>query len=178
MSNSEIEKLVVELTEVMRSRFYGKYRGIVIAVGDNENLGCIKAHVPEIYGDNVTNLPWATPQIPFAGPNYGLLMLPKEDDGVWVEFEAGDISRPIWTGFWWSSRDEIPEPAGIETRVLVTPGGHKIVIDDENDEFCLIHAGGPEIKLTADEISLKVGSSQIVLKASEVNINNGALVVK
>jgi uncharacterized protein involved in type VI secretion and phage assembly len=177
MSNSELERMVVELTEVMRSRFYGKYKGIVRVIGTEDQLGKIKVEIPEIYGENA-NSPWVQPQIPFAGPNHGLLLLPKTGDGVWIEFEAGDISRPIWTGFWWSRPEEIPDPAGRETRVLVTPGGHKIVLDDENDELSLIHASGPEIKLTSDEISLKIGSSQIVLSSSEVNINNGALVVK
>lgn len=176
MSNPELERLVVELTQVMRSRFYGKYKGIVSEVGEADQLGYIKVKIPEIFGERIS--PWVQPQVPFAGPNYGLLMLPKTGDGVWIEFEAGDISRPIWTGFWWSNSEEIPDPASKETRVLVTPKGHKIVIDDENDKFCLIHASGPEIKLTSDEITLKIGSSQIVLSSSEVNINNGALVVK
>ena len=174
--NSELERLMVELNERILSRFFGKYRGFVKVVGDGERLGYIKVEIPEIYGEN--NSPWVQPQIPFVGPNYGLLWLPKAGDGVWVEFEAGDVSRPIWTGFWWSSSEEIPSPAGRETRVLVTPRGHKIVLDDENDEICLTHTNGSEIKLTADEISLKIGSSQIVLGAGEVNINNGALVVK
>lgn len=177
MSNSELEKLILELTEILRSRFYGKYKGIVREVGDGDQLGYIKVEIPEIFGENV-NSPWVQPQIPLAGPNYGLLMLPETGDGVWLEFEAGDISLPIWTGFWWSTAEEIPDPASKETRLLVTPKGHKIILDDENDEFCIIHASGPEIKLTSDEISLKIGSSQIVLSASQVNINNGALVVK
>lgn len=62
--------------------------------------------------------------------------------------------------------------------ILETPKGHKIVLGDENDELCLHHASGSEIRITSDEISLKIGSSQIVLRASEVNVNNGALVVK
>ena len=177
MSDSELEKLVVELTELIRSRFYGKYKGIVKMIGDGDRLGCIKVEIPEIYGEGV-NSPWVQPHAPFAGPNYGLLLLPKTEDGVWIEFEAGDVSRPIWTGFWWPISDEIPNPAGRETRVLVTPSGHKIVLDDQNNEICLTHASGPEIKLTSNEISLKIGSSQMVLSASEVNINNGALVVK
>jgi hypothetical protein len=176
-SDSELEKLPAEQIQIVSSRIYGKYKGIVKEVGEAEQLGYIKVEIPEIYGETI-NSPWVQPQTPFAGPNYGLLMLPKNGDRVWIEFEAGDISRPIWTGFWWSNKQEIPSPAGRETRVLVTPKGHKIVLDDENNEVYLIHASGPEIKLTSDEISLKIGASQIVINSNEVNINNGALVVR
>lgn len=175
MSSLELENLVVELADHIRSRCFGKYRGLVKDVEDPENLGRVKATVPEVYGTE--DSPWAMPSVTFAGANYGLLMLPKVNDGVWIEFEAGDISRPIWTGFWWAS-NEIPEPAGTNTRVIVTPGGHKIVLDDDQNEMHLLHSKGPEIKLSEDEILLKAGSSQIVLSSSEVNVNNGALVVK
>ena len=177
MLNSELERLVVELAQMMRSRFYGKYKGTVREVGDGDKLGYIKVEIPEVYGENVTS-PWVQPHVPFAGPNYGLLMLPEAGDGVWVEFETGDVSRPIWTGFWWSTTKEIPGPSEKENRLIVTPNGHKIVLDDENDGIGLIHASGAEIKLTSEKILLKIGSAQIVLSAGDVNINNGALVVR
>ena len=176
MNNQELEKLLVELNEKIRSLYYGKYKGIVKDIGDGQNLGYLKVDIPQVYGENLS--PWVQPHIPFAGPNHGWLMLPEIGDMVWIEFEAGDISHPIWTGFLWSNSKEIPDPAGKETRVLVTPRGHKIILDDEKNEFHLVHSGGPEIKLTSDEISIKNGSSQIVVSAFEVNVNNGALVVK
>ena len=36
--------------------------------------------------------------------------MPEVQVGVWIEFEAGDASRPIWTGCWWAS-GEMPDPA-------------------------------------------------------------------
>lgn len=65
-----------------------------------------------------------------------------------------------------------------EKILLETPNGHKIVINDESGELCLHHASGSEIKLTYNEISLKIGSSQIVLNPLEINMNNGALKVR
>jgi uncharacterized protein involved in type VI secretion and phage assembly len=176
MQEQEIERCVVEAMDFIRNRFFGKYSGTVSDVDDDENRGRIKAQVPEVYEENVDS-PWALPSVPFAGNNHGLVVLPEVGDGVWIEFEAGDPSRPIWTGCWWA-RNELPEPGGKETRVLVTSGGHKIVLDDENSELKLIHSGGGEIKMTDDDITIKIGTTQIVLSDRGVNINNGALEVK
>lgn len=175
MINRDIESLVVELTEFMRSRYFGKYRGLVRDVNDPENLGRIVAQVPEIYGEE--DSPWALPSVPFAGQNHGLVVLPEVGDGVWIEFEAGDPSRPIWTGCWWAS-GEIPSPGAAETRVLVTSGGHKVILDDDGKKLQLLHSGGAEITMTDTDITLKIGSAQIVLSAAGINVNNGAFVVR
>jgi uncharacterized protein involved in type VI secretion and phage assembly len=175
MPDRETENLIVELTELVRNRYFGKYRGLVRDVDDPENMGRIVAQVPEIYGDE--DSPWALPSVPFAGQNHGLVVLPEVDDGVWIEFEAGDPSRPIWTGCWWAG-GEIPDPGGTQTRVLVTSGGHKIVLDDDQTRLQILHSGGAEITMTDNDITLKIGSTQIVLSASGVNINNGAFEVR
>ena len=120
-------------TERVRTRFYGKYRGIVRDIDDPESLCRIKAEVPAIYDDQAS--PWAMPALPFAGPSHGLVLLPEVGDGVWIEFEAGDISRPIWTGCWLAA-GERPGAAGRPRRALLaTSAGHKIVLDEDADEI-------------------------------------------
>lgn len=175
MPTSDYEQMVVQLSEYQRSRYFGKYRGLVRDVDDPQNLGRIKAQVPEVLGEE--DSPWAWPAVPFAGANHGLVLLPEVGDGVWIEFEAGDLSRPIWTGGWWGE-GELPEPGGTETRVLVTSGGHKLVLDDSNNQVQLLHAGGAELTMTNTDITLKIGSTQVVLSSSGVNINNGAFQVR
>jgi uncharacterized protein involved in type VI secretion and phage assembly len=186
MSTEAYEEMVVGMAETMRSRFYGKYRGTVEDVEDPDNLGRITAKVPEILHDQIS--PWALPAVPFAGPNHGLVLIPEKGDGVWIEFEAGDPSRPIWTGGWWAS-DELPEPGGTEVRVLVTSKGHKLVLDDKNNEIHLLHAGGAEMamtdsditltigqseaKLTSDQISLKIGTTEITMSTTELTLKGG-----
>ncbi len=174
MTDLETEELIVEAAEYMRTRHFGKFRGIVRSV--DEDLGRIVAQVPEVYGDQMDSPP-ALPCVPFAGKDHGLVVLPEEGDGVWIEFEAGDPSRPIWTGCWWAS-DEMPAPGGKATRALVTSGGHKVVLDDDSKQLQLIHSGGAELTMTDNDITLKIGSAQIVLSASGVNVNNGAFEVK
>jgi len=175
MTTSDYERMMVELSEFQRSRYFGKYRGLVQDVDDPDNLGRLVAQVPEVYGEE--DSPWAWPAVPFAGASHGLVLLPEVGDGVWIEFEAGDLSRPIWTGCWWA-RGELPAPGSTETRTLVTSRGHKLVLDDRNDQVQLLHAGGAELTLTNTTITLKIGATQLELSASGVNINNGAFQVR
>ena len=175
MMDKNMEKAIIELTEYSSSRFFGKYRGLVTDVNDPNNQGCIKAIVPEIYGKKES--PWAFPSAIHAGPNYGLYILPKVKDGVWIEFEAGDKSRPIYSGFWWA-HDELPKDAGENKRILVTPKGHKIILDDDGNEIFITHSDGAQINITKEALKLKIGNSSIVLSNDSVNINDGALEIK
>ncbi len=173
MATQEMERLVVELAEQLRSRFYGKYPGVVEEV--DEKLGRITALVPEVYGKDEPS-PWASPCAPLAGNKHGLVLLPERLDGVWVEFIKGDPSRPIWSGGWWAD-GELPKPGTQKVRALVTTKGHQIVLDDEKDEVRLIVGDGASIVLSKHGITLKAGSAQISLSNSGVNINDGALKV-
>lgn len=170
--DEEFENLVAELAEHKRTRFFGKYRGLVKTVGDGDNLGYIQAIVPEIY-DETTESPWAAPCVPFAGKSHGLVALPEVDDGVWIEFEAGDVSRPIWTGFWWAD-GEMPEPKGVLTRTFITSAGHKLILDDDGDEVILLHADGAQIKLTGSDITIEIGQASITMSSTEIALKVGS----
>jgi hypothetical protein len=169
-----MDQTLAQTAEQQRSRYFGKYRGLVQDVNDPESMGRITAKVPAVYGDEVS--PWALPASPFAGSQHGFLALPEQNDGVWMEFEAGDPSRPIWSGFWWGS-NEMPSPNGPLQRVWVTSQGLKIVLDDDSKKLQLLHPGGGEITMTDNDITIKIGSAQIVLSSSGVSINNGAIEV-
>ena len=41
------------------------------------------------------------PCVPYAGPKVGFAFLPEIGSGVWIEFEGGDVSYPIWVGGYW-----------------------------------------------------------------------------
>ena len=167
----EHEEMLVSLAETMRSRFYGKYRGTVVDVNDPDSLGRITAQVPEILQQETS--PWALPAVPFAGPSHGLVLIPEVGDGVWIEFEAGDPSRPIWTGGWWA-KSELPAPGGTQVRVLVTSVGHQLVFDDQNKEIKLLHSGGAEIKLTDSDVSVKIGNTEVTMTSSDLTLKVGS----
>jgi uncharacterized protein involved in type VI secretion and phage assembly len=175
MVDQGLERPIAQISEQLEGRYFGKYRGTVESVDDPENLGRITAKVPSVYGDEVS--PWAFPAVPFAGDQHGLLFLPKQGDGVWVEFEAGNPSHPIWTGYWWA-RGEIPAPAGPDQRVIVTPGKLKVILDDSGGgKIQIQHTDQAEITLSNTELSIRFGQAKIVLNAAGVSINDNAFKV-
>jgi hypothetical protein len=111
-------------------KLYGKFRGIVKDNQDPLKKGRIRAIVPEVASDVL--LDWALPCIPYGAtinPNsdnqpaeavggFGYFAVPELETGVWVEFEAGNINRPIWVGVFFSNpaldgvpRDNVPSQA-------------------------------------------------------------------
>lgn len=87
-------------------RFYGKYRGEVIDNDDIEGRGRILAIVPAIPGSLIN---WALPCTPYAGELVGFFSIPPIGANVWIEFEGGNPSYPIWAGCFWEEA-EFPEP--------------------------------------------------------------------
>src|ERR1044071_7904330 len=92
---------ILTADESQTNRFFGKFRGTVSDNQDPSSLGRIKAQVPEVLVDVDTG--WALPALPYSGNGVGVYTVPAVGAGVWIEFEAGDVSRPIWTGCFWNS---------------------------------------------------------------------------
>jgi uncharacterized protein involved in type VI secretion and phage assembly len=159
-----------ELLERVRTRYYGKYRGSVTQV-DATTLR-IKAKVPAVLEEQETG--WCTSCVPYAGDGVGMAFLPEEGAGVWIEFENGDISYPIWTGCYWRS-GELPADAAPGVKVIVTKSGHKILLDDDAGSITITDANQNSITLDSSGITILRGGQQIVVSDSEVNVNNGAL---
>jgi hypothetical protein len=86
------------MTPTAAPRFYGKYRGKVLNNVDPLLLGRIVAEVPAVTG---SNLNWAMPCSPYAGPGVGFYAIPPIGANVWIEFEGGDSNYPIWAGCFW-----------------------------------------------------------------------------
>jgi hypothetical protein len=169
-----MEQTIERLVERVGTTFYGKYRAIVTDVDDPDNRCRIRATVPAVLGDHPCG--WAMPAAPFAGDGHGFVMLPKVGSGVWIEFEAGQLDSPIWSGGWWANGQR-PDPQGPGVRVIVSEQGHKIVLDDDSGEVTVAHGGGPAIKLTADEITITVGPCEIKVSTDSISLNNGLIKV-
>lgn len=148
----------------VKSKLYGKYRGIVEVGLDPEKKGRIKVKVPSLFGYETLEH-WAYPVLPaqfvgfdlddgglqldiqelilhelakhvvvgipvvhpkwathawtiqanndYASGHYTREKLPEiigvdpkhwyvpKGTGVWVEFEGGDLDKPLWVGYWW-----------------------------------------------------------------------------
>lgn len=168
---TEFEDQLVELSEWRNEHYYGIYRGIVESVEEGDNLGIISVKIPDVFGPSHT-VSRVRPCSPFAGDKHGFVAIPEPGDGVWIQFEAGKTSLPVWIGFWWAS-GEIPEPKGKLVRSFITTKGHKFVLDDDADEITLLHSGGAEMKMTGSDVTITIGNASIEMSSSEIKLAVG-----
>jgi phage baseplate assembly protein gpV len=165
------DPLLQDLMDRVRNRFYGKYRGVVTDV--DASTMRIKASVPSVLPLSGTG--WCMPCVPYAGPQVGFVMLPEVGSGVWIEFEGGDVSYPIWVGMYWSSGD-IPSSASADVKSIIATGG-SLAIDNNAGSVTLTDAQQNTVVLDSSGVTCTSGSSSVAIGASGVNVNNGALEV-
>ncbi len=150
------------LIQKQAGRHYGKYRGIVTDNQDPRNLGCIKARVPEVLGGEETG--WALPCAPYAGNGSGIYTVPEPGAGVWIEFEAGDVSHPIWSGCWWGG-DKLPKDEGGTAatpalKIIRSEKGLMVAFDDNGQTITLSDANGSNM------LTIKVQQGQVKIQST------------
>jgi len=163
---------LIDVLERLRNRFFGKYRGVVTDV-DADTLR-IKANVPAVLGDQACG--WARACVPHAGPDLGFAFLPDVGSGVWIEFEGGDVSLPIWSGCFWHDGDP-PSDATASVLALVTKAKQKLLFDLDGGSITIEDDNGNSIVLDSSGVTLKAGGQSVALGTSSVSVNDGALEV-
>lgn len=120
----------------MSARLYGIFRAVVVEVEDPMFLDRVRVRVPEVLGNAVTD--WVWPKS--ASINWS--WKPLVGDRVWVEFENGDVDRPLYSGSWYplqgdNNTSSIPlevldnnKADYTRTRIIKSPAGHKILVKD------------------------------------------------
>jgi uncharacterized protein involved in type VI secretion and phage assembly len=174
------------LLEWVRSRYFGKYRGKVVDNADSTNSGKLKVSLDVIDSMEV----WAMPCVPYAGKGVGFYSLPEPGTGVWVEFEGGDLSFPVWTGFFWGD-GELPDPGGAAVKIWKTEN-LTLRFDDDADEMLLKTGSDSSITLNdkitssssdathtvgSDGVVSEMGLGKVEVTDSGVSVNGGALEV-
>jgi uncharacterized protein involved in type VI secretion and phage assembly len=185
--NMMMNDLSQELLTWVRGHYFGKYRGTVSDNDDPTKRGRIKVKVPAVLGSVES---WAMPCVPYAGQGVGFYSLPAVGTGVWVEFEAGDPSYPIWTGCFWAD-DELPDTGGAAIKIWKTDK-LSVRIDDENDELKMETTSGSKVTLASDiqaesgeakhtvgsdGVVSELGSGKVEVTSAAVKVNNGAIEV-
>ncbi|MES9852184.1 MAG: phage baseplate assembly protein V [Candidatus Thiodiazotropha sp. L084R] len=178
MESGSVERLVAELSEQVRQRYYGKYRGLVQDNQDPRGMGRIRALVPEILHDQAT--PWALPCTPYAGAGSGQYTVPAVDAGVWIEFEAGDPSRPIWSGGWWAE-DQAPQDnegnaAAPSLKILRSEQGLMVTLDDDTQVIKVSDEQGDnllQIQVQQGELLIQ-GAGKVVVQAPQIELVQSA----
>jgi len=170
-----LDQITDERVEDLKRKRFGLYRGIVRDVDDPENKGRIRAEIHELLGGGkLTN--WASYCAPFGGGGAGFFMLPRLGDGVWVMFERGEPTKPVWIGFWYNSEDAKPEGADKEVRILRTKSGHSMVFKDEegSESIRMEDASGQSVEWDCQSEEIKIdATSKVIVKASEVEVGAG-----
>ena len=168
-----MEEILARLVQRVESRYYGKYRGTVTSNDDPDNLGRIQATVPRLLGTEETG--WALPAFPYGGATeQGFYAVPDVGAGVWIEFEGGDLSYPIWSGTWFTTGD-IPESAQPAKKVWKTKSGHKIVLDDDGNTLEVTDSNGNTVAMDSNTIKIAAGSAvKIVIDAPQIELVDGA----
>ncbi len=167
-----------------RPKYYGIYRGTVVNNIDPLQIGRIMVLVPDVGG--LMPSTWAMPAVPIAGKQMGMYMVPQIGAGVWVQFEAGDPDRPVWTGGWWGNAAEVPALAlagvpGDPEHRAADALQNSIVLSDlpgPTGGIMLKSTTGATIIVNDTGIYIQNGKgASIVMTGPTVTINNGALVV-
>jgi len=163
----------LEALERDADRFYGKYRGLVFDNADPLGIGRLRATVPEVLRDVPTG--WALPCAAYAGDGSGLYAIPARNAGVWIEFEAGDTSRPIWSGTWWAARevplDQAATPSLPSRKILRSESGLMVSLDDSAQTVAISDSRGQNLislKMRQGTIELR-STRRVVLEAPEID---------
>lgn len=127
---------------------FGKYRGTVVESRDPEERGRIEVMVPAVMGEQPI---WAMPCVPYAGKDVGLYTIPAPGTGVWIEFEGGDPSFPIWVGCFWHDKEIPAADAKPEIKFLRTERV-EVRIDDQAGEVVIGVIGGARFRISANEL--------------------------
>ncbi len=167
-------QLAEQLLDYVRNRYFGKYRGIVTDNQDPTQRGRVKVRVPAVFGPEVNV--WAVPCLPYAGKGVGVYMVPEPDAGVWVEFEAGDPSFPIWSGGYWTD-GELPEneagAAAVPSRRMIrSEKGMMVSLDDEAHVVTISDNDGSNlvtIQVQQGKIRIK-GNLKVVVEAPQIEL--------
>jgi uncharacterized protein involved in type VI secretion and phage assembly len=167
-----IEETVIQLARHIDERRFGKCRGFVVDNQDPQKRGRLKLRIPTVLGAQESD--WALPCLPYGGfDQQGMFFVPDVDAQVWVEFEEGDISRPIWVGTFWQQKSDVPEDAVKDvptTRLFRTNSGHILQFDDEEGEerFRLHHPRDAEMVIDKNgSIELTDNSGAVIRMDAE-----------
>lgn len=164
-------------------RYYSTYRAFVVDNEDPKNLGRLKVRIPSLT-KNSTVEAWIYPKGAYAGTGYGFHFIPSIGDLVYLEFEYGDLKRPLWI-HGYHGRDEIPEELNKPNQYWIkTPKGYLILMDEANEVLkletpngdTLIHEGGTWIfNGGSNEGMVKVTSLVTAINNIENKINTDVI---
>ena len=81
-----------------------------------------------------------------------------------IEFEAGDLSRPIWTGCWWAEdglpKDRMGRGADAGLKILRSESGLMVALDDDGETITLSDKNGVNL------VSIRAREGAVTVQAA------------
>lgn len=142
----------------MKNRYFGKYRAKVVDIQDPEKRGRIRVMCPKVLGK--AKSAWCLPCVPVAYDFGGDFVLPKLGEFVWVEFESGEVDKPIYTGGLWCT-EKTPSESYSDKERLITWGKCKIEMNEETET----------IKISVGDSVLTISENSIQMVSPSVTVN-------
>lgn len=134
-------------------RFFGVALALVVSNVDLMGEGRVQLRLPWLPGFE----PWARVATPSAGRERGFYFIPQVDDEVLIAFHHGDLRDPYVIGSLWNGADGPPRTSPVDprnTRVVRTPAGHEIELDDLAQSVTIETSTGQKVTLTPDSVEL------------------------
>jgi hypothetical protein len=173
-------------------KLFGKYMGFVRATNDPKRRGRVRAYCPAVMGSEDSArmwLDWAEPCLPWLGGlsnlDFGVPPIPSDNDkisiGVWIEFQAGNVEHPIWSGVFPYETASFGGHSKIDDASAAAVSGGSIMsavedgtISGDASDFSPVKPGKKEVRLIAkaetDIVLMSDRGGCIVIGTSGVHI--------
>ena len=160
-----VKELLMERGIESLGRFYSIYRGMVVDNNDPNHMNSLQVAIPEIQGGIIV---WALPFGQHGGLKTGFKYLaPEIGDTVYIMFEYGNPSKPLWTyhGF---GLEQIPEELDDPNKMgIITPNGNLVILDETSGELNIFTEGNITIK-SNKVIQFQDGANEGLIKINEL----------
>jgi hypothetical protein len=166
-------------------RYYGKYPAVVVANGAPEDgphhRGEVLVRVHGILEEDPSGSgerPLEVVAKPCLPP--GFFFVPEPEDRLWVEFAAGDIDSPLWSGVWYADGAPPQTPDGDppteHQKVIRTAKGHVVLLDDtDGAEQLVLLDGTNNNRVTCDQDGILIedaNGNSITLGADGIELTD------
>ena len=181
--NSDLTKVLIKHGLEGINRYYSVYPGQVVQNIDPKELNRLKVFVPQVQGGVCL---WALPRHQHGSKNTGFKYLsPKIGDWVWVSFEQGAATHPLWEYHSWANQETPVALRNHNIAGMVLPCGFQFLVNDEDGSLDLYITGdwntfaAKPIRIVSDvdvQITSRKGNVQILTQSDngKVVLNEGS----
>lgn len=162
-----IKSMIFNGLENVIGRYYSTYRAFVYSNDDPDNLNRLQLLVPHV-NPRVADETWAYPRNTYSGNGYGVHLLPKKGDMVWVEYEYGNLDYPVWSFGHFGENQKPEEFTDSNTIGFKTPNGTLILFNDIKGEESI------SIRLAGYADTIEIALDQMTMESKLIKLGTGA----